>query len=85
MDLSELAISASGFVFDPRTGATFTVNDPGRLLLEGLRDGLDLDGLTAALAEAFAVPDHADLSRDVLEFSRRLQDEGLLPADFELE
>ena len=46
--LSQLAISASGFVFDPRSGATFTVNDTGRTIIEGLRDGNGLDDIAIA-------------------------------------
>lgn len=82
--LNDLAISPSGFVFDPRTGATFSVNEVGRVLLEGLRDGHGLAALGAHLAARFDV-DGADLHRDVLEFVRRLQGEGLLDARFELE
>jgi hypothetical protein len=37
--LSNLALSPTGFVFDPRTGATYTVNPTGRAVLEALRDG----------------------------------------------
>lgn len=81
--LDQLAISASGFVFDPITGATFTVNTSGRALLEGLRDGLGLSALVDRLGDAFTAGD-ADLSRDVLEFVRALQDTGLLPAGFEV-
>ena len=81
--LSQLAISASGFVFDPRSGATFTVNDSGRTIIEGLRDGHGLDAIVASLDDAFAC-DRADLKRDTLEYVRQLRDQGLLPTDFEL-
>lgn len=81
--LDQLAISASGFVFDPVSGGTFTVNATGRALLEGLRDGLGLEELTAKLNERFATDD-ADLQRDVLEYVRSLRDVGLLPPQFEL-
>lgn len=81
--LSQLAISASGFVFDPRSGATFTVNDTGRTIIEGLRDGNGLDDIVASLDDLFAC-DRADLKRDTLEYVRQLRDQGLLPTDFEL-
>jgi PqqD family protein of HPr-rel-A system len=81
--LDQLAISASGFVFDPVSGGTFTVNATGRALLEGLRDGLGLAELTTKLNERFATDD-ADLQRDVLEYVRTLRDVGLLPPHFEL-
>lgn len=82
-ELERLAISASGFVFDPLTGATFTLNPTGRVLVEALRDGLGLDATIDHLKDRFDA-DHADLHRDVLEFVRALQDNGLLPSTFEL-
>ena len=82
--LSNLAISPSGFVFDPRSGATFTVNATGRQLLEGIRDGMGLSALVSLMEEA-ANTQGADLRRDILEYARGLQEEGLLDANFELE
>ena len=82
--LAQLALSPSGFVFDTRTGATFTVNAAGVVLLEGLREGQGLAELVETLLQQFDARGH-DLARDVLEFVRRLQVEGLLPRDFELE
>jgi len=81
--LTQLAISPSGFVFDPRSGATFTLNDTGRVLVEGIRDGLGLDELVEALADRFDAAG-ADLRRDALEYARLLREQGLLPTDFEL-
>ena len=81
--LDNLAISPTGFVFDPQSGATFSTNPAGRLLIEGIRDGLGLDALVDRMHEAFSV-DGADLRRDALEFVRVLQDQGLLAKDFEL-
>jgi len=81
--LAQLAVSPSGFVFDPLTGATFSVNDTGRKLLEGLRDGASLEELVACLADGFEATG-ADLQRDIMEYVRQLCEAGLLPADFEL-
>lgn len=82
--LHNLAISPSGFVFDPQSGATFSVNPTARLLLEGIRDGLGLDALVLAVQGQFETYGE-DLRRDALEFTRLLQDQGLLPREFELE
>ena len=82
--LQHLAISPSGFVFDPTVGATFTANPAARVLLEGIRDGLGLEALAELLEERFEIHGE-DLSRDVLEFVRVLQDEGVLPRAFELD
>lgn len=81
--LSQLAVSPTGFVFDPRTGGTFTVNPTGRVILEGIRDGQDLAAVARALADRFDA-ESADLQRDVLEYVRLLRQGGLLPPDFEL-
>ena len=83
--LDQLAISPSGFVFDQRTGATFTVNDTGRTLIERIRDGATLEELVVELKQRFDVAPGIDLRRDVLEYVRSLQDSGLLPPGFELE
>ncbi len=88
--LAQLAISPTGFVFDPVGGATFTVNETGRAILEGVRDGAGLAALVATLQERFALPPAApgdpgpDLAWDVLSYVRLLRENGLLPHDFEL-
>lgn len=83
--LSDLAISESGFVFDPYTGASFTVNATGLRVLEALKAGVTgRDALVARLGEAFEVRGE-DVTRDVDEFVGLLRRYGLLPRDFELE
>jgi hypothetical protein len=81
--LNRLAVSPSGFVFDPMTGATYSVNDTGLVILEGLRKGDGLAEIRDALSEAFAT-DMADTRRDILEFVRLLCEQGLLPHTFEV-
>ena len=39
--LTELAISDTGFIFDPGSGATFNVNATGLIALAALREGVD--------------------------------------------
>lgn len=78
--LRELAVSASGFIFDPRTGATFQVNATGRFILERLREGLSIPAVEKALEEAFEVGDE-DLGRDVIEFLYLLRKHELLRED----
>lgn len=83
--LGDLAISDSGFVFDPYTGASFTVNGTGLLLLRALKDGVvDRDGLLARLDEAFDA-DGADPGRDVDDFLSQLRRYELVPREFELQ
>jgi hypothetical protein len=79
--LQNLAISETGFVFDPRTGATFTLNPAGLAVLMALRDGLPLDGVVARVHERFdAVP--AAARQDVVEFVHLLRQHSLLPSTF---
>jgi hypothetical protein len=81
--LRDLAVSETGFVFDPYTGATFSANPAALTLLLGLKDGLGRDGLRARLEESFEVGDR-DLERDLDEFFDVLRRQGLVPADREL-
>lgn len=53
--LRELALSETGFLFDPVTGHTYTLNRTGCELLKMLRDGVAESELPARLAERFAV------------------------------
>ncbi|MFT4625675.1 MAG: hypothetical protein ACI8PZ_004346 [Myxococcota bacterium] len=82
-DLARLAISPQGFVFDPVTGGTFTLNGTGRAIVEAVRDGSSLDDIVQRIDTDFEATG-ADLERDVLEFVRVLREAGLLPASFEL-
>lgn len=75
--LDDLAVSETGFVFDPYSGATFSLNASALCLLRGLKEGLQRDGLVARLEESFDVAG-ADLHRDVDEFLEQLRYMGVL-------
>lgn len=76
--LKDLAVSETGFVFDPYSGATFSLNASALCLLRGLKEGLDREELLDRLEELFDVTD-ADLSRDIDEFLELLRYNGVLP------
>ncbi|MGB5373694.1 MAG: PqqD family protein [Polyangiales bacterium] len=78
--LKDLAVSETGFVFDPYSGATFSLNASALCLLGGLKEGLGPDELIARLEESFDVTD-ADLSRDIDEFLELLRYNGVLPQE----
>ncbi len=82
--LDALELRPSGFAFDPRTGASFSVNATGVQIIEGLRQGQTLEAIVADLHTGWAVDD-ADLTRDVLEFVALLREHGLLDAHFALD
>jgi hypothetical protein len=75
--LRDLALSDSGFVFDPLTGHTFTVNLTGQLALRCLKDGMTAEETAQRLAEEFAADPDADPARDVQDFVLQLRDCGL--------
>ncbi|MBK6465232.1 MAG: HPr-rel-A system PqqD family peptide chaperone [Myxococcales bacterium] len=81
--LQNLAISDSGFVFDPTSGATFTLNPTGLTVLLALRDGLGLSAIVARLAERFELL-AGDTREDILDFVQMLRQHGLLNGDFTL-
>ncbi|KPJ74943.1 MAG: hypothetical protein AMS19_14630 [Gemmatimonas sp. SG8_23] len=81
--LRDLAISESGFLFDPHTGATFTTNSVGMAILEGLREGISKQELVDRLHERFDVRGD-DVVRDLGDFVHLLQRNDLVPHDFDL-
>lgn len=78
--LNDLAVSETGFVFDPYSGATFSLNASALCLLRGLKEGLDREGLISRLEDSFDVTG-ADLSRDIDEFLELLRYNGVLPQE----
>lgn len=70
--LTRLALSDSGFVFDPVTGNSFTVNGSGLAILRRLQHETDLDRIVASLCEEFDV-DALAAERDVIEFANLLR------------
>lgn len=82
--LKDIAISESGFVFDPFTGSTFSVNATGQFILLKLREGLGVEQVELELHEAFALGGDDDPSRDVREFLGLLREQGVLPKEVAL-
>ena len=78
--LKDLAISENGFVFDPFSGGTFTVNATGQVIFKGLRDGLSAQEIVQRLrAEFDAVRE--DVLDEVLDFLRVLEQHGWSAGD----
>ena len=70
--LRSLALNPDGFAFDPTTGESFTLNATGLAILEGLREGLTHEQITARVAERFQVSAD-DASRDLDDFMDHLR------------
>jgi len=70
--LRRLAISESGFVFDPMSGHHFTVNETGLEILRCLQKEQGLPELLSQLGQEYSVGTR-ELERDVLEFAGMLR------------
>jgi len=81
--LENLAVSGTGVVFDPTSGATFTLNASGLVILNALRAGLSLDETATRLRDRFA--EVGDAKVEVLDFVALLRQQGIVPRDFTLQ
>jgi hypothetical protein len=79
--LKDLAISESGFLFDPYSGATFTVNNTGKFILQLLMEGKVIEEIEPALRKRFEIGDE-DLRSDIYEFVNLLKENHFLPNGF---
>lgn len=52
---SNIAVSESGFIFNPDTGESFTVNPIGASIINMLKDDKTNDEITSALLEKYKV------------------------------
>ncbi len=71
-NLTRLALSDSGFVFDPVSGNSFSVNGSGMAILRRLQQGTDRTRIVTSLCEEFEV-DALAAERDVIEFANLLR------------
>ena len=69
--LQRLAISESGFVFDPASGQSFTVNETGLALIRLLQKNSEVQTVVKQLQQEYdiAVP---ELERDIEDFQDEL-------------
>lgn len=82
MDLNKiknLALSETGFVFDPATGNTFTLNESAIFILKLLKTGSDQKQIAESLAAEFEVS-AAQALEDVSDAFLQLKEAGLIGA-----
>ena len=77
--IKDIAINETGFVFDPFSGGTFTLNQTGQAIVKALRDGLSYDQIAARLRSEFDGVNEK-LEEDLQDFMRTLREFGLLSA-----
>ncbi len=70
--LSTLAVSDTGFIFDPATGHSYTTNEVGIRLLKLLKDGLDKNQLTSQIIAEYDVSED-EIDLDYNEFVDNLK------------
>jgi hypothetical protein len=71
--LKRLAVSESGFIFDPASGHNFTVNETGLVLLRLMQKEERLDQILATLGQEYDA-EPREMERDVLEFVSALRE-----------
>jgi len=79
--LRDLAVSESGFVFDPHGGQTYSLNQTGKRILEELRRGTPPERIEAVLRESFEVEAGVEVARDVRDFLLQAREQGWLAAE----
>lgn len=67
-----LALSDSGFVFDPGTGKSYTVNETGFWLIKQLQQDSSLDVLQTQIAREFD-GEEKTIERNLMEFLEQIR------------
>ncbi len=75
--LSRIALNDEGFIFDPETGNSYTVNRTGLFILRLLKEGKSEKEIVKSLTETFNV-DEREAERDLIDFVEQLRLYGLL-------
>lgn len=80
MDLARmhnLAISDTGFVFDPVTGNSFTSNETGIIIINLLKKGFDISQIAQHLCDEYDI-DGANAEHDVVSLIELLRSHELV-------
>jgi len=70
--LATLAISDSGFIFDPCTGDTYNTNEIGLKIIQWIKKGKDFNELMDLLIAHYDVTEE-ELEADLLDFIQTLK------------
>jgi len=74
---SNIALSDSGFIFNPDTGESFTVNPLGASIISYLKDGKTVADITGELTKVYEI-DANTLEKDTEDFLGLLKNFSLL-------
>ena len=75
--LKALALSETGFLFDPVTGHTYTLNSTGTRILDLLRKGISEPDLSSVIAKEYSIG-NSEAAIDCSEFVKTLREYRLL-------
>jgi hypothetical protein len=70
--LKTLAISDSGFIFDPSSGDAYNTNETGIFIINLLKQGKDFNELMDNLIEEYEVSEN-ELEADLLDYIQTLK------------
>lgn len=76
-NLSHLALSDDGFLFDPTSGHMYTLNSVGTFILKKLIEHYSHDQIIAAMIEEYDVSEDI-LSHDLEQFCHFLSEQGII-------
>lgn len=79
-NLLDIAISETGFVFDPSTGHTFRLNGTGMSIMKMFQNGYEIHMIAEKIAEEFDIDKEGALE-DIEEFVSLLKSMGFLIID----
>ncbi|KUG26389.1 hypothetical protein ASZ90_003769 [hydrocarbon metagenome] len=69
--LNKLAVNSEGFIFDPTTGDSYTVNPTGLFIINSLREGKEIDQIAEELVKEFEETPE-EISSDISDFITHL-------------
>ncbi len=72
-----IAVSDTGFILDPSTGESFTVNEVGLEILNMLKEGLSFDEISSRITAEYDI-DQAGLEKYYQDFIEMLNQYNLL-------
>ncbi|RUM57951.1 MAG: PqqD family protein [Persephonella sp.] len=70
--LHQLAVNDEGFIFDPLTGESFTVNRTGLFIINRLKEGKKEEEILQGLLDEFNVSKEV-AERDLIDFLEKLK------------
>jgi len=70
--IKQMAINGEGFLFDPTSGESFTVNPTAALMIRGMQEGRSPKEIITRLTDTFDVPSER-AERDYADFIAQLK------------